>query len=272
MKRFNRNLMLVLMVGFATACAHTNIGRMSSSRLDDIAGSGVLRVGTAADMPPLNMLDKSGVPMGLDIDLAGAMAAAMGVELSLVVKPFPELLPALQAGDVDMVISGMTITPERNMNVAFAGPYHISGKALLTRFKSMVTGEDIARLNSEAFAYTALENSTAASLVQTMMPRARLITAKDYDAAVDMVITNKVDALVADYHVCVLSLLRHPDEGLVSLIAPFTYEPLGIALPAGDAQMMNWVGNFLNTMRESDQLIRLKDKWIEDPSWLSDFR
>jgi len=73
---------------------------------------------------------------------------------------------------------------------------------------------------------------------------------------------------VADYHVCVLSLLRHPDQGLVSLITPFTYEPLGIALPANDAHLHNWTQNFLNTMRESNSLIKLKTKWIEDPSWL----
>ena len=177
MKPVKRGLLLLLVLVFATACAHTNSGTMTSSGLDRIAQSGVLRVGTAANMPPLNMVDKSGVPMGLDVDLASYIAGAMGVELSLVIKPFPELLPALEAGEVDMVISGMTITPERNMKVAFAGPYHISGKALLTKFKSLVTSEDISKLNSEAFAFTALESSTSASLVETMMPKARLVTA-----------------------------------------------------------------------------------------------
>jgi len=268
MRTFNRVLLLLLVAVFATACTHMSGATGTASNLDRIAKNGVLRVGTAANMPPLNMLNKSDVPMGLDVDLARYIASAMGVELSLEIKPFAELLPALEADEVDMIISGMTITPERNMKVAFAGPYHISGKALLTKFKSLVTSEDTAKLNSEAFAYTALEGSTSAELVKTLMPKARLVTAKNYDEAVAMVLANKVDALVADYHVCVLSLLRHPDEGLVSLITPFTYEPLGIALPAGDAQMINWMNNFLNTMRESDELIKLKLKWIEDPSWL----
>lgn len=169
-----------------------------------------------------------------------------------------------------MVISGLTITPGRNMNFAFVGPYHITGKALLTKFKSMVAAEDASKLNSEAFAYTALESSTSADLVETLMPKARLVTAKNYEDAVGLVLANKVDALVADYHVCVLSLFRHPNEGLVSVITPFTYEPLGIAIPPGDAQMINWLSNFLNTMRESDELIKLKAKWIENPSWLKE--
>ena len=74
MKQFKRGLLLLLVVVFATACAHTNGGGMASSNLDRIAKSGVLRVGTAANMPPLNMLSKSDVPMGLDIDLAREIA------------------------------------------------------------------------------------------------------------------------------------------------------------------------------------------------------
>jgi polar amino acid transport system substrate-binding protein len=272
MKPFKHVLLLLLVFVFATACAHTNSGTTTSSNLNRIATSKVLRVGTSAAMPPLNMMNKSGMPMGLDVDLAKVMAAAMGVELNMVIKPFPDLLPALEAGEVDMVISGMTITPERNMKVAFVGPYHISGKALLTKFKSLVTSENTSKLNSEAFAYTALESSTSADLVRTMMPKARLVTTKDYEKAVEMVLSNKVDALVADYHACILSLLRHPNEGLVSLITPFTYEPLGIAMPAGDAHLINWVTNFLNTMRQSNGLVKLKNKWIEDPSWLLELK
>jgi polar amino acid transport system substrate-binding protein len=272
MKQFKYALLSLLFFVFTTACSHTNGGTMKASNLDRIVHSGVLRVGMTADMPPLNMLSKSGVPMGLDVDLARYISSAMGVELSLVIKSFPELLPALKTGEVDMVISGLTITPERNMDVDFVGPYHISGKALLTKFKSMVATEDTSTLNSEAFAYTALENSTSADLVKTLMPKARLVTVKKYEDAVDMVLNNKVDAMVADYHACVMSLLRHPNEGLVSLITPFTYEPLGIAIPPGDAHLINWTTNFLHTLRESDELVKMKVKWIEDPSWLTDVK
>lgn len=270
MQRFKQGLLLLLALAFTAACSHLNGFGAASANLNRISRNGVLRVGTAADMPPLNMLNKAGVPMGLDVDLAGYMADAMGVELDLVVKPFPDLLPALQAGEVDMVLSGLTITPQRNLQVAFVGPYHISGKALLTKFKSLVTAQDTAKFNSEAFAFAALEGSTSADLVGTLMPKARLVKVKNYQAAVDMVLANQVDAMVADYHACVMALLRHPDEGLVSLITPFTYEPLGIALPPGDAQMINWVSNFLDTLRQSDTLIALKVKWIEDPSWLAE--
>ena len=270
MKRFFTGLSLLLVLFATTACSHLPSG--TSPNLDRITQSGVLRVGTAANMPPLNMLDKNGKPMGLDVDLAEYMASAMGVDLKLVIKPFPELLPALKAGEVDMIVSGLTINPERNLSVAFVGPYHVTGKALLTKFESMVASEDGREFNSAAFAFTALESSTSAELVKTLMPNARLVTTTNYEDAVDLVLNDKVDALVADYHVCVLSLLRHPNQGLVSRITPFTYEPLGIAIPPGDAQMINWLSNFLTIMRESNELVNLKAKWIEDASWIKNLK
>ncbi len=270
MKRFFTALSLFLVLLSVTACSH--LQSASSTNLDRITQGGVLKIGTAANMPPLNMLNKNDQPMGLDVDLANYLAAAMGVELELVIKPFPELLPALEAGEVDMVISGLTITPERNLNVAFVGPYHVTGKALLTKFESIVAYENTGRLNSEALAFTALESSTSAELVEHLMPKSRLVTATNYEDAINLVLNDKVDALVADYHVCVVSLLRYPDQGLVSKITPFTYEPLGIAIPPGDAQLINWLNNFLHMMQASDELANLKAKWIKNPSWIKDLK
>ena len=93
---------------------------------------------------------------------------------------------------------------------------------------------------------------------------------KDYDDAVEMVLQDQVHALVADYQICLVSLFRHPNQDLVSIITPFTYEPLGIALPAGDSHLINWVNNFLNTLKESGELDELRARWIEDGSWLNE--
>ena len=75
-------------------------------------------------MPPLNMTTKDNRIIGLEIDLARALADAMEVGLRLQPIAFKDLLPALEAGKVDMVLSGMTITAKRNSKVAFVGPYY----------------------------------------------------------------------------------------------------------------------------------------------------
>jgi polar amino acid transport system substrate-binding protein len=270
MKRVKLFFVLLLVWVFTSACAHMMGFEKSSPTIHKILKRGELIVGTAGNMPPLNMTNKKGEIIGLEVDMAHYFAAAMGVELNLVKKPFSELLPTLEAGEVDMVLSGMTITPERNLKVAFAGPYIISGKAFLTKDKFIASVKEASDLNRSDNRFVALQGSTSETLVKEIMPMAQLITTKNYDDAVEMVLQDKVNALVADYQICLVSLLRYPDQDLVSVITPFTYEPLGIALPAGDPHLINWVTNFLNTLKKSGELDNLRARWIKDSSWLNE--
>jgi len=79
-----------------------------------ILASGELRVGTTGDFPPLTMRDRDGRLFGLEIDLVQALASSMNLKVNFVELPFAELIPAVERGDVDLAIAGMTITPERN--------------------------------------------------------------------------------------------------------------------------------------------------------------
>ena len=118
--------------------------------------------------------------------------------------------------------------------------------------------------------YAALRGSTSANFVKTNLPQAKLVATNDYDAAVQMVIDDEVDALVADYPICALSVLRHPMAGLSMLTTPFTVEPLGIALPADDPLFVNLVENYLTTLDGTGLLTQLKAKWFSDGSWVAE--
>ena len=100
------------------------------------------------------------------------------------------------------------------------------------------------------------------------MPKAKLVTTQDYDQAVQMVIDKKADAMVADFPICVLSVLRHADEGLVTLSEPLTIEPIGIALSPGDSLLLNMVENYLGALEAMGILVELEKKWFDDASWL----
>ena len=123
-------------------------GGAVSSVLDRIQAKKELVVGTAADMPPLNMTTKEGQIIGLEVDIASLFAAGMGVKLTLKQVKFSDLLPALEAGQVDMVISGMTILPERNLKAAFVGPYFASGKSILTKAANADALSDSEKINN----------------------------------------------------------------------------------------------------------------------------
>ena len=240
------------------ACTHTN----------SIQQRGELVVGMAADMPPFAMTTKNGKIIGFEPDLAEYMADSMGVTLKIKTMPFAELLPAVEGHKVDMAMSSITMTARRNLRVAFVGPYFTSGKAFLTKRKAIASVKRGSEINDPGTTFVTLKGSTSQDFVEAVMPKARLVLAKTYDEAVDMVIQDKVDAMVADYPICVVSVFRYPDKGLVSIVTPLTYEPLGIAINPNDMLLLNWLENFINARRDSGDLERLKDKWFGDASWL----
>jgi polar amino acid transport system substrate-binding protein len=154
------------------------------------------------------------------------------------------------------------------MKVAFVGPYFISGKSFVTKIKWIASVKDASQVDSPKTTMVALKGSTSQTFVEKDVPKAKLVLAKDYDEAVDMLLKGKVDAMVADYPICVLTVLRNPGEGLISVITPLNYEPIGIALPGKDPLVVNWMENFLTTLEESGGLDLLKERWLTDSSWL----
>jgi polar amino acid transport system substrate-binding protein len=74
--------------------------------------------------------------------------------------------------------------------------------------------------------------------------------------------------MVADFPICALSQMRHPDAGLATLTQPLTIEPIGMALPAGDSLLLNMVTNYLSALEAVGVLEALEKKWFEDGSWL----
>jgi polar amino acid transport system substrate-binding protein len=228
-----------------------------------------LVVGTAASMPPLNMKTKDGQIIGMEMDLARYFSGGMGVKLTVKPMRFNDLLPALETGQVDMVLSSMTITPDRNLKVAFAGPYFGSGKSLLAKLANVESVNEIAKMNKPDKVLVALKGSTSQTFVEKVMPQAKLVLADDYDQAVAMIRNDKALAMVADYPICKVSVYRNPDAKLDSLEKPLSYEPIGVALPPNDPLLVNWVQNFLNGLEKGGDLKILEERWFKDTSWVS---
>jgi len=237
--------------------------------LDRVVEQGELRVGMSVDQPPFNMRNRKKEIVGFDVDLARALAGAMQVELRIVELPFGELLAALPAGRVDMVISGLTITPERTQTVSFVGPYTLSGKSMITtaRIKQVVKSTD--EFNDPQIRIVALEKSTSETFVQRQLPRASLHSIADYNAGIEMLLTGEVDAMVADVPILQLIMLRYPDAGLGIVEPQLSVEPLGIAIPSGDAQFENLLRNYLRAFDKAGLIPELRKTWFEDNRWVA---
>ena len=238
--------------------------------LHEIIDRGTLRVGTSGTQPPLTMKNQRGDLIGLDIELAQALADAMQVDLELVETPFAELLPDLEAGRIDLVISSLTITPARNARVAFAGPYMISGSSLLSRADLIDSLAEASAMNAAERSWAALRGSTGEALILDLFPLATYVPVEDAGAAVAQITSGEIDGLFADVPFVQFQLARNPGLGLASLPAPFTTEPLGVALPPNSPLFANLVQNYLNTLDYTGELMQLKMHWMSAGDWLSE--
>ncbi|MGI9589743.1 MAG: transporter substrate-binding domain-containing protein [Myxococcota bacterium] len=262
---------LVLALVLAHGCGGTRGKQPTpSGGLSRIVESGELRIGMSGEQPPLTMKSRNGELLGLDVALGRVLAQSMGVRANFVQMPFGKLLDALENHELDLVMSGVTITPERTARVAFVGPYFTSGKSLLTRSPELAATQVASDLDSSKLRLAALAGSTSEAFVRANAPQAKLITTKGLMQAIEKVIKGDADALVADRETCAFAVLRYPDAGLIDAEAAFTVEPMGIAVPLDEPRLANLVQTYLNALAERGTLKKATQFWLKDPSWVKD--
>ena len=237
--------------------------------MDRIMKRGELVVGTSGTQPPMTSTTKKGRIIGFDIDISRAMADAMGVKVKFVTMPFAKLLPALEKNQVDMVLSGMTITPKRNQKVAFVGQYYVSGKGILAVAEKYVALQEAKGLDTPEVSVAALKNSTSQKFAETLMSKAKLVLTDSYEEAIGLLLKDKIDVIVADYYFCALMAYRYRDKGLIAGKSPLTFEPLGIAMTE-DTLLINWVNNFMNHLQGSGKLKEITKKWLTGGAWIDE--
>jgi ABC-type amino acid transport substrate-binding protein len=250
----------VLLLGLAVVQTAT-----SGTQLSAIQERGELVLGTSGNMPPMSQKLDDGKVVGFDIDLARLMASGMGVKLKIKTMSFSELLPALQNGDVDVVISNMTMNPQRNMKVAFIGPYMTSGKCVITREERLAKAEEAENLNVPETHLAALQGSTSAEFIKVLLPNATLTLVEDFDGGVRMINDGKVGGMLTDYPICLSMQKKYPDAGFVSLFSLLSYEPIGIAIRGDDPLYINWTENFLARVDGTGLLEELAVRWFGRP-------
>jgi len=261
-RRFAGAVLVALLSAVSPPGAHAQ-----TSVLDRIVRSGEIRVAVSGTQPPYNAMNKRGVLMGLDVDLARRLADALDVEVRFVTRPFPLLLETLASDEADIVMSGLTITPERNLKVAFAGPYTLTGRALLTRSRDLAEAREAREIDVPGVRLVTLEDSVSQRFAERRLPRAALTTVASYDAAILKVLDGEADAMLADQPACALAAARFPGEGLLASPEPLTVEPVGIALQP-DPLLLNLLENYLSALETAGVLGNLRSKWLDDLSWV----
>jgi len=261
----------VVSVLAAVLLATTSVSAASGSSpvLERISKSKTLRVGMSGAQAPFNMTNRDGKIIGLDVDLAQVLSSSMGVELEIVPMSFAKLLPALEDGEVDIVMSGVTATLERNTRVPFVGPYFISGISVLTKGSIIESIDTQEELVQGEWRIAVLKGSTSEVFAENVISKAQLTATDTHAEAVQLLLDGEIDAVVADAPVCALSVLRNPDSGLVTLEQPITIEPIGVALAPGDPLLINLVQNYMQALTATGMLEQMQAKWFGNATWMA---
>ena len=200
-----------------------------SADLETIQERGYLIVAVKDNWRPLGFTDEQGDLVGFEIDIATRLAETLfGDDTSVVFYPVSnrDRIPAVLAGEVDVAIAGMAITPMRERIVDFSYPYYLDGTALITNNPQIQSLQDL-----ETAAIGLLEGSDAVPSIHYTLPSASLVGVSSYQAAMETIESGSISAVAGDVTVLTGWAQEYPAYRLLPEV--ITAEPLGVVMPKG---------------------------------------
>ena len=247
----------------ASAADVTPFEVFQGSALKQIIDRNKIIVGMEVKFFPFEYANEKGEPMGFDVDIARLAATELGVELEIKDMEFSGLIPALQGGKIDMIISGMTRTLTRSKAVTFTQPYFETGLCVLLSKKRAENVQDVKELNASDRIIAVKLGTTGDLITGKLFPNAQVNRYKEETACVREVVTGRADAFIYDQ----LSISKHHKENSDStraILKPFTYEPFAIAIRKGDSDFLGWLNLYLETIKSDGRYKELYEKHFRE--------
>ena len=241
---------------------------VSADTLDEIQDRGVLRVGMEPGYMPFEMTNQKGEIIGFDVDMAKGIAKAMGVKLELVSTAWDGIIPALLTKKFDMIMSGMTVTQERNLKVNFADPYIVIGQTILIKKELAGEVKSYKDLSNKKYKVGSKLGTTGEQATKRMIPDCSYISFDTEQEGITDLVNGQIDAFVYDLPYMEIAYAQKGEGKLVYLDKPFTYEPLGWAVRRGNHDFLNWLNNYMKQVRSDGTYDKIYAKWIQSDAWL----
>ncbi len=246
-------LLLAILLLFVAACQTDDD---SWKRVQD---RGVLKVGLDPTYPPFAAADESGV-YGLDVDLAQALAADLGLEAEFVLFGYDGLYDALGTKQVDVLISALVIIPEKTRDFAYSEPYFNAGEILIVPANNSDI-EAMADLNGRTLAVElgALGHVEATTWAKKLPD----LTVQPYPTAVEALtaVTNgEADAALVDAISGRLFVTNAPE--LKRVAEPVTVEPFALVVRIEDQRLLEELNDTLARLQASGQFQEIISQWL----------
>ncbi|MCC7046604.1 MAG: transporter substrate-binding domain-containing protein [Alphaproteobacteria bacterium] len=238
----------------------------ASSLLEEIKKRGTMRVGLSTFVP-WAMRDTSGELMGFEIDVAKKMAEDLEVKVEFVPTAWDGIIPALIAGKFDFIISGMSITPKRNLTVNFSIPYAHSGQQLVANKKLAGGFKTVADFNKADVTLTCRRGVTSCAWIQKNMPKATLRQFDDDAQASQEVLNGNAHGWMASAPRPKFLALDNADVAFMPFAENLTRGDESIALRKGDPDTLNWLDNWVLFYTSNGWLQERNDAWFSNRDW-----
>lgn len=239
-----------------------------SGLLKRVQDRGELRVGISL-LPPWVMKDKDGNYTGFEIDVANQLALDMGVKVVFHEYEWKKMIPALTKNEIDILATGLSITPKRALIVTFSQPYSSSGYSLVTNLSLTRDFTSINDLNNKKVYVTAVTGTVSAELAQKIFPLASMDFRKTTEDATSAVINGTVHAFIAPSPVPEFISLKHPDEVDLPLNDPLLTTKEGFAINHGNQEMLNFLNAWITAHKADKWLKSTHDYWFKSLKWQS---
>ncbi|WP_044917118.1 MULTISPECIES: transporter substrate-binding domain-containing protein [unclassified Butyrivibrio] len=256
-------IMVVLSLGIIAGCGRSSDITDSASVLGGIKNSGVLKVGTAGDYQPMSYLDpETDTYVGFDAELAEDLADALGVEIEYVETSWPTLMEDTQAGKFDLAICGITITDARKEQALMSEGYLENGKTVLCRAEDADKYISIEAINHPEVRVMENPGGLNEKFARENLPDATLIIHDVNQEIPGLVASGEADVMIteimeAGYYVGQDSRLAAP-----LIYEPFTNGQLGVLMPKGSEDLLEYVNKFLEKEKAEGRINELSDKYI----------
>ncbi len=258
-------MMLFGMTGAASA-QDTGANLASESVIEIIKERGALRIGLDFFVP-WAMRAKNGELVGFEIDVATRVAEDMGVEIEFVPTAWDGIIPALLSGKFDVVIAGMSITPERHLRINFTAPYATSGMMIAANSKTVPGLTRVSDFNNSDITIGAKRGTTAVDSIQKNAPKARLRQYDEEVVGMQDAINGTIDAYFSSSPVPERAVAS--SEGRLYLPVQQTFDGTieSFAVRKGDPDAIVFFNNWILLRQQDGWLQERHDYWFVGDDW-----
>ena len=235
----------------------------AKTKLEEIQERGVLKVGTTGDYQPMSYLDpETGSYVGFDTELTQDLADALGVEVEYVETSWPTLMDDTLAGKFDLAICGITITDARKEQALMSDGYFENGKTILCRVEDADRFMSLEAINRPDVRVMVNPGGLNEEFARNNLPDATLIIHDVNQEIPGLVASGEADVMITE--IVEAGYYVGQDERLAAplIYEPFTHGELGVLMPKGSEDLLDYVNEFLAKEKESGRIDELAEEYF----------